>query len=164
MGMLHFTSGKSGYMYYGTSMPAVRIRIPREKLMEILKLEDTYRASREYQDMYSKKDDLAWFKEVTIEIQKRALLETGLEIENLQQGLDALWRARGDFHSDPAINQLTVYQRKDRSRAGSMFDGCLVPNVPLQTFDGTFTDLKTYCNSNFKNPDLPLFLISGSVS
>lgn len=69
MGMAHFTSGKSGYDYYSYQK---RIRsnpnaftdvlISRDKLIEILTLEDKYRASKEYQDKYNEKDDLQWYE------------------------------------------------------------------------------------------------------
>jgi len=113
--------------------------------------------------MYSKKDDLAWFRDVTLEIQTRALLESGLDKENIKMALEMLWSTRGQYNDDPDVNQLTIYQRKDRSRAGALAPGGDMPNVPLQTLAGSETDLKTYCKS-LKNPELPLFLISGSVS
>jgi hypothetical protein len=59
MGMAHFTSGKNGFDYWTTNKN--RVSVPFDKLVEILKLEDQYRASQEYQDKYSEKDDLQWY-------------------------------------------------------------------------------------------------------
>jgi len=161
MGMMHFTSGKNGYNYYARD-PSI-LRIPKEKLVEILKLEDSYRSSEEYQTKYSQQDDLSRYRDVTLEIQNRALLETGLTEAELETGLQELWSTRGSYEDDDEVNSLTVYQRKDRSRAGDLSNTSPVPNAPLRTLAGEETDLKTYCAS-LKNPHLPLFLIGGSVS
>jgi len=164
MGMMHSTSGKNGYTYYTNPYgDAVGCLIPKDKLIQIMKLEDTYRSSEEFQQKYSEKDDLAWFRDVTIEIQKRAILFSGFDEGRIEEGLKALWMARGVYAEDEEINQLTVYQRKDRSRAGNLINGSPMPNVPLQTLLGTVTDLKTYC-ANLKQPELPLFIISGSIT
>lgn len=65
--MAHYTSGKKGYYEYNTpngEQIEGHVNIPKEKLIEILKLEDQYRASKEYQDKYSKKDDLQWYETI----------------------------------------------------------------------------------------------------
>jgi len=161
MGMMHYTSGKNGYEYYQPRPNC--FRMGKGKLIEVLTLEEHYRSSEEYQLKYSQKDDLGWFRDVTIEIQKRALLESGFGEDELDNGLQALWSARGRFSDDPEANSITVYQQKDRSQRGALYDDSDMPNVPLVTLDGEKTDLVTYCGS-LKNPDLPLFLIGGSVS
>jgi len=162
MGMMHFTSGKNGYEYHHGSNPP-HIRIPKEKLIEVLKLEDIYRSSPEYQAKYSQKDELSWYRDVTIELQKRALLETGLDESDITTGLSELWDARGRWQNDPEINQLTVYQRKDRSVRGILWKDSEVPNVPLYTMSLELTSMSKYCAS-VKDPQLPMFLIGGSVS
>jgi len=156
MGMMHFTSGKNGYEYWDHN--EARFRIPREKLIEILKLEDKYRSSAEYQNKYSEKDELSWYRDVTVEIQTRALRETGLKPHEIPTGLLELWSARGRFDDDPDVNSLTVYQRKDRSRRGNLYQDSPAPNVPLYSMDLKLTSLHGYCSS-VKNPELPMFLI-----
>jgi len=167
MGMMHFTSGKNGYEYWRPhgveDSSEKRVRIPKAKLIEVLELEDKYRSSPEYQAKYSEKDELSWYRDVTLEIQKRALLETGLNEDEISIGLSELWEARGRWQWDPEVNQLTVYQRKDRSRRGELYESSDVPEVSLATMSHELTSLHAYCAS-VTNPHLPMFLIGGSVS
>jgi len=160
---MHMTSGKAGYNLY-SDQPRIKLfHIPKEQLIEILRNEDQLRSSKEYQDKYSEKDSLAWFRDVTLEIQTKALLNSGISRENLAVVLPELWSARGEYLYDPDVNTLTVYQRKDRSKDGTLYPGCTMPNASLWTMTGEITNLQKYISS-FKNPDLPLFIIAGSVS
>lgn len=63
MGMAHFTSGKNGFDYFSHSKYGYPhgVSIQREKLIEILKVEERLRISKEYQDKYNEKDDLKWY-------------------------------------------------------------------------------------------------------
>jgi len=163
MGMTHMSSGKTGYNMYSDPPRSKTFNIPKEQIIEILRYEDKLRSSKEYQDKYSEKDSLAWFRDVTLEIQTKALLNSGIRRGDLAVALPELWSARGDYLDDPDVNALTVYQRKDRSRAGTLEPGCTMPNVSLWTMTSEITDLQKYISS-FKNPNLPLFIIAGSVS
>jgi len=77
-----------------------------------------------------------------------------------------LWSSRGHYADDPAFNELTVYQRKDRSRAGTLRAGDKMPNVPLNDRDGTQVSLSDYYDSlqSSHEPNRPLFIIADSVS
>eukprot|EP01127_Copromyxa_protea_P007248 TRINITY_DN1716_c0_g1_i1.p1 TRINITY_DN1716_c0_g1~~TRINITY_DN1716_c0_g1_i1.p1 ORF type:complete len:167 (-),score=20.11 TRINITY_DN1716_c0_g1_i1:657-1157(-) len=166
MGMAHFTSGKRGYVMYTNADGHLPIPIENSILYRILTLEDTYRASEEYQDMYSQKDDLSWFRDVTLALQQRALREAGFGVEwgigvSEKAGLMSLWSARGALAGNPLYNQLTVYQRKDRSREGSLRNGDLAPAVTLYTQNHEPVDFLDYM-SQFG--DKPVFIIAGSVS
>jgi len=73
------------------------------------------------------------------------------------------------YVDDPDVNQLTIYQRKDRSQRGKVHRFSAVPNVPLQKRDGTTINLHAYYDSlqNYAyigEPPRPLFIVAGSVS
>jgi len=69
--MRHFTSGKDGFDYYASDH-----LIPKEYLIPIMRREDELRASPEYQAKYTEKDELQWFRDVTLEIQTKAIEES----------------------------------------------------------------------------------------
>jgi len=171
MGMGHFTSGKSGYKYWGLpcSPNEMSVRIPPEKLATILLLEERYRASQEYQDKYSERDDLEWFETVTIELQRRVLVETGVldypdrddetkfntdfspqNLENervIEAALLTLWGARSQYANNDSLNKLVVYSREDKSGAGVLVAGSPMPNVRISDRSGNITRMSDYYRS-----------------
>jgi len=175
MGMAHYSSGKNGFQYYSELHIA---RIPDAKLKEIYILEDQYRSSKEYQDKYNEKDDLNWFQKVTLELQRRVLLETGIldrdilmteeEKEKcIKSGLEELWSSRQFIQNNPEFNQLTVYLREDRSRMGGLMKNETIPDVAISDRNGNTTTMCDYYKSLQKvdsRENRYLFLIAGSVS
>jgi len=137
----------------------------KEKMKDILILEDELRASEHWQNQYSCSDNLKWFKSVTHQIQSRALIDNGFE-DVLERGINALNRARYEYRDDPSMNKLTVYMRHDRSKMGHLQPGDPVPNVPLLTIDGKSIKFHDYINSlkSSNGKDKPLFVIAGSIS
>jgi hypothetical protein len=132
-------------------------------MKSILIREDELRASTEYQEKYNQQDDLTWFRDVTREIQMRALRENGIIEEELNTALVVLNNARFDYKDDPEMNQLTVYQRLDRSREGSLKEQHKLPNVRLVDEEGKtvmLADIEAKSASNGK----ALAIIAGSVS
>jgi len=172
MGMAHFSSGKNGFEYW--TFNSSKVGIPFEKLEEILKLEDKYRASKEYQDKYSEKDDLQWYEDVTLGLQRRVLIETGLfehgmdeewddeakaskpmspealgkkNEKMMKNALQALWATRGNYQGRPELMKLSVYAREDRSRMGTLTSAMPMPDAKLSDRNGALTTIKQYYTS-----------------
>jgi len=165
MGMLHSSSGKRGYDYHRSEV--VDYEIPKEIMKEILILEDQMRGSHFYQEKYSQSDNLIWFRDVTKEIQEKALRDNGIPEEDLEKGLKVLNNARYDYRDDPEMNRLTIYMREDNSKAGFLFQGCDVVDVPLLDMDMNEVNLKEYYNSLQKSVTgmrRPLVVCGGSVT
>lgn len=114
--------------------------IPRETLILVLRREDELRFSPEYQARYSESERLEHIRDVTVELQKQALREHGLDEEH---GLVVLQNARFEFkvsvgwlgcfrvqfrartaghasQDDPEMDKLTVYFRLDTCRRGCL--------------------------------------------
>lgn len=157
MGMYHSTSGKSGYGYYGS--PHARV-IPRLVMKQILQREEELRFSQDYHNTISQRDDLKWIREVTLKLQKSVLAEFGYDDA---KGLLALHNARGKYLDDPEMNQITVYQRMDRSRKGDLKRGMSLPDVKLSTLDGKIITLHEFINSR-KDPNKPIVITAGSIT
>ena len=74
--------------------------------------------------------------------------------------LNALHNARYDYRNDPEINKLTVYQREDRSRAGTLKRGDPAPNPLVLDLQGRQQRLLDV----FSRPGRPLVMICGSMT
>lgn len=74
--------------------------------------------------------------------------------------LTALHNARYDYRNDPELNKLTVYQREDRSRAGTLRRGDPAPNPLVLDLLGRRQRLL----DTFARPGRPLVMICGSVT
>jgi len=159
MGMLHSTSGKSFHELFNAPS---KYQIPRDQMKRILIREDILRASNEIQEEYSMRDDLAWFRDVTENLQRRALQEEGVAPSDVAEALITLHNARRVYQSDSEMNQLTVYQRLDRSRAGDLSEGEMCPDAALATLSGEPTSLLAYIAT--LPTDMPLFIFAGSAS
>ncbi len=111
MGMFHSTSGKAGYVGY--SVPCRVRRLRSGEIHALLRREDELRASDETQRLYSKDDTCEWLRDVTIDVQKKALRQTLPELV-LQYGIDEMLIALNNLRfdprvmSDPRLNRLTV--------------------------------------------------------
>jgi len=169
--MAHFTAGKKGLNLYEPRYYQTDQKIPKNLLIQMYTLEDQYRSSEHYQDLYSLKDDLGWFRDITVGLQIKVLMATGFldrrgGEEETKRALDQYWAQRGIYSDDPDINQLTVYHRKDRSRAGSLKQHDIVPCVKLADRSGKeFTLYDYYEQLQLQSTqDRYLFIISGSVS
>jgi len=173
MGMAHYTSGKNGYFvnHFGS-----HIRFSNEQKGELLRDEQRLRDSDRYQELYSRKDDLMWFRDVTIMLQLECLQEIIEDIRNISQlnspgeaedrALKSLWSLRSDCREDPNLSNVTVYQKHDRSREGTLTKGVVAPDATLADRDGnkfSFYDHISKLNEQ-AGEKRPIFVIAGSVS
>jgi len=156
--MFHSTSGKDGYGYRYVDY---KIVIPKHIMKQILLREEELRMSPEYHEEISKLDDLKWIRDVTLRLQRRVLREFGY---NTSTALVALNNARAMYLNDPEMNQITVYQRRDRSRKGDLFAGSTLPNVKLAALDGTHITLHEYIGKIQQENGRPLVITAGSVT
>eukprot|EP00696_Hemimastix_kukwesjijk_P019732 gnl/Hemi2/909_TR323_c0_g1_i1.p2 gnl/Hemi2/909_TR323_c0_g1~~gnl/Hemi2/909_TR323_c0_g1_i1.p2 ORF type:complete len:169 (-),score=46.24 gnl/Hemi2/909_TR323_c0_g1_i1:660-1166(-) len=168
MGMYHSTSGKRGYRVHFHPTPW---QLDREQARAVLEAEDALRASKEYQDKYSEQDSLDWLKQVTLEIQTKALAAHGFG----PCYISALHNVRSQYGEDPAVKALSVYMRQDKSRKGDLCVGDALPNCNLHYLDGTATTLHDYIAAlKIKNQpclsvplldtERPLLIIASSIS
>lgn len=161
MGMFHSTSGKRGYDWYSPPGSQILNLIPRSIMKQMLKREEELRMSKQYHEKISMHDDLAWIRDVTIDIQKQVLREFGY---NNTAGMTALNYARVQYNDDPEMNKITVYQRQDRSRLGNLSVDSDLPNVRLCTLDGEDTTLHEYIKKIQGNSGRPLVITAGSIT
>jgi hypothetical protein len=68
--------------------------------------------------------------------------------------------ARFKYKDDPTMNSITVYQRQDRSRPGTLQVGDPVPKVNVVDLNGKVVPLNQFCSV----PNRNLVLVCGSVS
>jgi hypothetical protein len=107
---------------------------------------------------------------ITEELQAKALLaELGhnrvAELGGTEGALTALHNGRFLWQSDSDLNQLTVYQRFDKSRNGPLRVGDPAPNVPLLRLEPAEPDGITHTDiSTLEQPGRPLVLVCGSIS
>lgn len=73
--------------------------------------------------------------------------------------LKALRNARFEYRNDDEMNNLTVYQRYDKSKRGELGVGMSPPNILLNNTMGDSIDLLS-----LQNDGKPLVLICGSIS
>jgi len=156
--MYHSTSGKSGFEAHAQW---TNYEIDQDNLRKILIREDELRSSEEYQNLYTQNDSLQWFKEVTENLQMRALKENGITDV---RGMTVLHNARFKYKDDPTMNNLTVYMRQDKSRRGSLRFNDLAPDANLCSLEGNNITLFEYMESLGERKQLPLVLLIGSVS
>lgn len=161
MGMFHSTSGKRGYEWYCPPHESILNHIPRSIMKQMLKREEELRSSKEYHEKISKHDDLAWIRDVTVNIQMQVLTEFGYANTS---GMTALNYARVQYKDDPEMNKITVYQRQDRSRLGDLSVGSELPNVRLCTMDGEETTLHDYIKKIQGDSKRPLVITAGSIT
>lgn len=157
--MYHSTSGKNGYRYVGTPR-SVATTIPKNVMKQILIRENELRLSRQYHELISQQESLAWIRDTTVMLQIQALSEHGY---SGQAALRALQAARVTYLNDNEMNKLTVYQRMDRSREGDLVNNSPLPNVTLSYLDGTTTTLRGYLDKR-KDKTLPVALMAGSIT
>jgi hypothetical protein len=157
MGMFHSTSGKVGYAF--VTLPGARV-IPKGIMKQILLREDELRFSSDYHNKISEREDLKWIRDVTLELQMKALAEFGYADG---PGLLALNNARAQYLNDDEMNKLIVYQRMDRSRPGDLTSGSELPNVKLSTLDGKVITLHEYLE-NRKDKSRPVVITAGSIT
>jgi len=163
--MYHSTSGKKGFRAYQQPWEPPFLVIPKTQMKLILQREEELRASLEIQNQYTESDDLAHLRDVTIELQKRALRENGIKEEHLQQALNILHSARFTYQHDPEMNNITIYQRKDRSREGNVQMGLpIFDDIVVYNLEGKPVVLKRYIDELLSQNPLPVLIFSGSVS
>ncbi|KAK3236200.1 hypothetical protein CYMTET_53645 [Cymbomonas tetramitiformis] len=164
MGMYHSTSGNCGFEPYEKP---TRCTMDKQVLIQTLQLEEGLRNCQETQDAYTQalhNQDLLHLATITERLQIRALVQTGVILpssssQDVKQALIALHNARFQYAQDPTVNAITVYQRQNRSRQGTLRLGDAAPDVPLFTTEDEPTSLAKYDSWN-----KPLVLIVGSAS
>ena len=172
MGMMHSTSGKRGYEPFVREwfMLDASETISRDEMCAVLRAEDRLRAGADYQTAIDGTAyDLEKLSAVTKEVQLRAIREV-LGEERVPPGvsdgraadvlLSQLHGARHQYRHDPSMNRLTVYQRHDRSRAGTLRVGSAAPDVSIvDASTGQPRQLLSYLAHG-----RPLVLLCGSLS
>jgi len=76
----------------------------------------------------------------------------------------ALNYARHQYRDDPEMNNITVYQRRDRSREGFLGVGYALPHVVLSTLDGEEISLHDYIKKIQGDSGRPLVITAGSIT
>jgi len=156
--MFHSTSGKRGFDPYHSE--TFGFKIGRSDMKKILEREEELRMGMEYQEKISEKDDLEWIRSVTMELQIRVLNEFGFT----ERYLRSLNNARFSYKNDPEMNNITVYQRCDKSRRGDIRrEGCC-PNIEdLYRLNGSTTSLKEFLDEQLVSANQTLIL-AGSIT
>jgi len=137
MGMYHSTSGKYGFQPH---WKPTFLTISKGQLRKIMIREEELRMSEVIQQQYTDSDDLTHLRDVTIALQRQALIENGIDISEIDEALSVLHNARFMYKNDPDMNNITVYQRMDRSREGDVTMG-----LPI------FDDIAVYNLESKKN-------------
>merc|ERR1712137_351102 len=128
MGMMHSTSCKNGYEphYYDTQYKFE----DEELLRRVLMKETRWRLSEAFQAIYADRtvmdsEYLAHIRDVSLHIQREALLQEGVLEENVQSALSALHNVRV---THPHLLPLTVYGQYDISKRGALREGDTLPD------------------------------------
>jgi len=104
---------------------------------------------------------------ITTELQERAIKEfiplDKIRALGMTQYLRALRNARFQYVNDDEMNQLTVYQRHDKSERGNHGIGLDAPNITLLDIDA-MGESKGIDVLSLQEGGKPLILICGSIS
>jgi len=162
MGMYHSTSGKYGFQPHWK--PSF-LTIPKWQLKKIMMREEELRMSEEIQQKYTDSDNLEHLRNVTINLQRRALLENGIIEDQMEEALNVLHNARFMYQHDPDMNNITIYQRKDRSREGNVEMGLPIKeDITVYDLESKQVNLHQYVKDLVANDPLPVIIFAGSVS
>ena len=190
MGMYHSTSGKLGFTPYAVRLPQNNHNIPvitRDQMRLIMINENRLRLSAPYQQAITDSGYvLQDLHRVTLNIQRTAIKQVlgtdviarfqraateaaeakgGPAYDKFRHGvmdnlLTQLHNARYQYRDDPEMNKLTVYQKFDRSRPGTLQRGDAAPDVDVVDLaSGQRRALLSYLDA-----ERPLVLVCGSVS
>ena len=187
--MYHSTSGKLGFTPHAVPLRGKEFIpvITKSQMRRILLEENRLRLSRSYQAQITQTGYvLADLHRVTLGIQRLAIKHAlgtdviarftahanataeaaGRHFSKFQTPvmdnlLTQLHNARYAYRNDPDMNALTVYQRFDRSRPGSLKTGDAAPDVTVVDLTtGEERPLLSY----LPDKEEPLVLVCGSVS
>ena len=137
--------------------------------MQVLKAEEGYRFSEEYQAKYTAcGDDYEQYKAVTLELQRRALADCGIYDP---ESLDVLHNMRHDFANDEEVLNLVVYHRTDTC----FFTPTTPHDEPLYNLEGRLSPLfhhiaeqQQALDPSARDPDawqnVPVVLVAGSLT
>jgi len=104
--------------------------------------EEELRMSEEIQQKYTESDDLAHLRDVTLALQKQAIIESGITLP-MSDALNILHSARFVHQHDPDMNNITIYQRMDRSREGNVEMGLKIfDDIYVYDLDSNRINLK----------------------
>ena len=125
----------------------------------IKKRDDSSQALSFNRDMDKVLEHLA---DITTSLQEQAIRSFISEDKLIEVGigeyLKTLRNARFEYRNDDEMNNITVYQRFDKSQRGTHGVGDLAPNVSLYDGENKPIDLLSLANGK------PLVLICGSIS
>jgi len=159
--MFHSTSGKSGYQLHWE--PTFHT-ISKEILKKIMIREEELRMSEEIQNKYTESDDLTHLRDVTLALQKQAIIESGVTIP-MSDALNILHNARFLYQHDPTMNSITIYQRMDRSREGKVQMGCKIfEDIYVYDLESNRINLQKYITDLLAKEPLPIIIFAGSVT
>jgi len=126
--------------------------------------EEELRMSEEIQQKYTESDDLAHLRDVTLALQKQAIIESGITLP-MSDALNIIHSARFVHQHDPDMNNITIYQRMDRSREGNVEMGLKIfDDIYVYDLDSNRINLKKYITDLLAKEPLPIVIFAGSVS
>jgi hypothetical protein len=163
MGMTHSTSGKRGYNIH---YKPTTYQFSRELILKVLAREDTLRLSDpSYQLLYTScGDDTDKISFVTKQLQVQALLDSGVDKNEVDEALVALRNMRHDYRYDEEVLQAAIYHRADHCYGGSLMNGSPVSDVTLYDLEGNEMSLLKYYEKVDGTMTKPLVIVSGSVT
>jgi len=126
------SSGKHGFkLLSSVETHESNQRIPKEKLLEMLKAEVTMRCSKEYQTLYTQQDTAEWLLEVETKLQKQLLID----FDMTECSVSKYRSQRGLYKDDNDIRDAAIYIKYDRSFSGVLSVGDIAPDVGLVTLE-----------------------------
>ena len=139
--------------------------IPKPVMLMMLKKENEYRLSEEYQKKYEeaeKSDEKDWLK-VTEEIQARVIIEFGYDTTkgHLGYALQLMRSAPEKYKDDPEFRQVPLYVKYNRAQDGDLKEGDVAPNTKVMDLQGNECDLLDQTSNGIEKP---VVLIGGSYS
>jgi hypothetical protein len=168
------------YDGYGFHVASCSFNTPEERsegfalIKDMLRVENKYRLSEEYQNEYSKSDDSDWKSEVTETLQRRVVTEFFSDprskrlFTDVPQGIDFLRGAVGTFpeHLDSLMScanyvRFTQNCRRGPLRVGDKVDGKGIPLVDPHTM--AESSLAHYIDRGTQS-SRPLVLIASSYT
>jgi len=83
----------------------------------------------------------------------------------MEEALNVLHNARFMYQHDPDMNNITIYQRKDRSREGNVEMGLPIKeDITVYDLESKQVNLHQYVKDLVANDPLPVIIFAGSVS
>jgi hypothetical protein len=139
--------------------------LPKEKIVEILKIANERRYSPQVQAEMNKVDHSAWFGYVVDQMHRGILKEMGYG-SNLEEALDELYSCRWRFRHDEDMNNFfktLIHVQMDFTADGPIGHGDPAVDAALVTFEGKPIRFQSFLDkANETNRPLVVFAGSGT--